>query len=77
MAVMVAGVQRQLPGAWCGAGVRQPEAAEMVIKQKWEQCGYDGWKFLFSKIVQRFIYMNPTVFPIYFLTEIFPLRQIT
>ncbi len=35
-------------GMVCG---RRPEAAEMRIKQKWEQCGYDSRKFLFSKIV--------------------------
>jgi hypothetical protein len=33
------------------AGIRWPEAAEIGIKQKCEQCGYDKWKFLFSKIV--------------------------
>jgi hypothetical protein len=33
------------------ACVRQPEVAEMGIKQKWEQCGHDERKFLFSKIV--------------------------
>jgi hypothetical protein len=43
--------QRQPLTAWCGAGVRRPEVAEMGIKQKWEQCGYDKLKFLFSKIV--------------------------
>ncbi len=34
-------------------GLRRPEVAEMGIKQKWEQCGYDydKRKFLFSKIV--------------------------
>jgi len=37
--------------AWCVAGIRWPEAAEMGIKRKWEWCGYDRWKFLFSKIV--------------------------
>jgi hypothetical protein len=37
--------------AWCGAGIWWLEAAEMGIKQKWEQCGYDKHKFLSSKIV--------------------------
>jgi hypothetical protein len=54
MTTMMAAVarERQQPlTAWCGAGIRQPEAAEIGIKQKWEQCGYDKLKFLFSKIV--------------------------
>jgi hypothetical protein len=50
--------------AWCGAGVRRPEAAEMGIKWKWEQCGYDKWKFLFSKVVRRVYFQSyPTAFP--------------
>jgi hypothetical protein len=51
MTVVAAGGRRQPLTAWCGAGVRQPEAAEMGKKQKWEQCGYDKWKFLFNNIV--------------------------
>ncbi len=39
-------------GGWCGAGIRWPKAAEMGIKQKWEQCGYDSQKSLFSKVVK-------------------------
>ena len=43
-----------------GASIRQPAAAEMGIKQKWEQCGYDRWKILFSKIVSRvYFFMYP------------------
>ena len=42
------------------------EAAEMGIKQKWEQCGYDRWKFLYRKIVTWIaFYMYPTAFPGY------------
>jgi hypothetical protein len=51
MMAAVAGGQWQPLTAWCEAGVRQPEVAEMGIKRKWEQCGYDKRKFLFSKIV--------------------------
>ncbi len=51
MALAMAGGQRQPLTAWCGAGIRRPEAAEMGIKQKWEQCGYDRLKILISTIV--------------------------
>jgi hypothetical protein len=52
--------------AWCREGVRRPEGAEMGIKWKWEQCGYDQHKFLFSKIVVWvYFYSYPAVFPIY------------
>jgi hypothetical protein len=51
MTVAAAGRQQQPLMAWCGAGVRLPEVAEMGIKQKWEQCGYDKQKYLFSIIV--------------------------
>jgi hypothetical protein len=65
-AAAAAGGQWQPLTAWCGAGVMQPEAAEMGIKQKWEQCGYDKQKFLISKIVMWvYFYMYPTVFPSY------------
>ncbi len=74
--VVAAGLQWQPPMAWCGAGIRRPEVAEMGIKQKQEQCGYDRWKFLFSKIFTRvYFYMYPTVFPGYFLTAISPEGQ--
>ena len=57
----------QLPTAWCGAGVRWPEATEMGIKRKWEECGYDTWIYLCSKIVTwvYFYMMYPTAFPGY------------
>jgi hypothetical protein len=60
-------VRRQVSTSWCGAGGRRPELAEMGIKRKWEQCGYDRQKFLFSKIVAWvYFYMHPsTVFPGY------------
>ena len=66
---VVAGVQRQLPTAWCGAGIRRPEAAEMGIKRKREQCGYDRWKFVFSKIVTRVYFLcTLQLIPNFFLT---------
>ena len=37
---------QQPPMAWCAAGARQPEAAKMEIKRKWEQCGYDRQNFI-------------------------------
>ncbi len=65
-AAAAAGGRRQPLMAWCGAGIRRPEAAEMGIKQKWGQCGYDRLKFLISKIVRWvYFYSYPTVFPIY------------
>jgi hypothetical protein len=58
-AIAAAGGQRQLLMAWCGASIRWPKAAEMGIKQKWEQCGYD-------KIVTWvYFYSYPTAFHIY------------
>jgi hypothetical protein len=45
--------QRQPLTAWCGAGVRQPEAVEMEIKQKWEQCN-DKWKFYLVKLLRGY-----------------------
>jgi hypothetical protein len=65
-AAAAAGGQWQMLTLWCGAGIRRPEAAEMGIKQKWKQCGYDRLKFLISKIVTWvYFYSYPTAFPIY------------
>jgi hypothetical protein len=43
-AVAATGGQWQPLMAWCGAGGMRSEAAEMGIKQKWEQSGYDKQK---------------------------------
>jgi hypothetical protein len=58
MMAAAAGGQQQLLTAWCGAGVRWPEVAEMGIKRKWEQCGYDKRKFVFSIFVTWIIFIR-------------------
>jgi hypothetical protein len=66
MLAVAAGRYPQSLMVWCGAGGRQPEVAEMGIKQKWEQCECDKGKFLFSKIVSWvYFYSYPTAFPVY------------
>ena len=49
--------QRQPSTAWYGGNVRQPEAAEVGIKQKWEQCGYDRWKIYLVKLLPGYIFI--------------------
>jgi hypothetical protein len=50
-AVAAARRHRQPLTAWCGAGIRRLEAAEMGIKRKWEQCRYDRLNFFIRKTV--------------------------
>jgi hypothetical protein len=56
MTVAAAGGQWQPLTAWCGAGVRQLEAAETGIKRKWEQYGYDKQKKYLVKLLHGFIF---------------------
>ncbi len=50
------GVRQQLLTAWCGAGVRRPEAAEMGIKQNENNVGMIDGKFYLVKLLRGYIF---------------------
>ena len=56
---VAAGMQRQLPTAWCGAGVRWPEAAKMGIKRNGNIVGMIDRKFYLVKLLHGFIFYVP------------------